>query len=39
MNPEQLMRWVLPATTMIEVGIETIFACFFMGILKIKNKS
>ena len=39
MNPERLMRYVLPATTMIEVGIETIFACFFIGVLKIKSKT
>ncbi len=38
MNPETLMRYVLPAATLIEVGIETIFASFFMGILKIDWK-
>ena len=36
MNPEKLMRYVLPAATMIEVGIETIFAWFLIGILKIE---
>lgn len=36
MDPEKLMRSVLPAATMIELGIETIFACFLMGILKIE---
>lgn len=36
MQPEMLMRIVLPAATMIEVGVETMFACFFMGILKIE---
>ncbi|MCR4754874.1 MAG: glycosyltransferase family 2 protein [Lachnospiraceae bacterium] len=35
MNPELLMRFILPATTLIEIGIETIFASFFIGILKI----
>ena len=39
MNPERLMRYVLPATTLIEVGIETIFACFFIGVLKIKSRT
>ena len=39
MDPESLMRYVIPAATMIEVGIETIFACFFMGILKIDNET
>lgn len=38
MKPETLMRFVLPAATLIEVGIETIFASFFMGILKINWK-
>ncbi len=36
MEPEKLMRFVLPAATMIEVGIETMFACFLIGILKIE---
>ena len=35
MEPESLMRYVLPAATMIEVGVETIFASFFVGILNI----
>lgn len=39
MQPETLMRYVLPAATMIEVGVETMFACFFMGILKIRWRS
>ena len=38
MEPETLMRFVLPAATMIEVGFETMFACFLIGILKIKWK-
>ena len=38
MDPEALMRIVLPAATLIEVGIETVFASFFMGILKIKSR-
>jgi len=38
MQPENLMRYVLPAATMIEIGIETMFASFFMGILKIERK-
>ena len=38
MEPEALMRIVLPAATLIEVGIETVFASFFMGILKIKSR-
>lgn len=36
MIPEQLMRKVLPAVTLIEVGIETVFASFFVGILKLE---
>ncbi len=36
MVPEKLMRIVLPAATMLEVGVETMFASFFMGILKIE---
>ena len=36
MEPEKLMRLVLPAATMLEVGIETMFASFLMGILKIE---
>ncbi len=39
MEPEALMRIVLPAATLIEVGIETVFASFFMGILKIKSRN
>ena len=38
LEPERLMRFVIPASTMIEVGIETVFASFLMGILKIKWK-
>lgn len=38
LEPERLMRFVLPASTMIEVGIETVFASFLMGILRIKWK-
>lgn len=38
MEPEKLMRFVLPAATMIEVGIETMFASFLVGILKIEWK-
>ncbi len=38
MSPEKLMRIVLPAATMIEVGIETMFASFLLGILKIEWK-
>ena len=36
MEPERLMRFVLPAATMVEVGIETMFAWFLIGILKIE---
>ncbi len=36
MEPEKLMRLVLPTATMLEVGVETIFASFLMGILKIE---
>lgn len=38
LDPETLMRFVLPASTMIEVGIEMVFASFLMGILKIRWK-
>ncbi len=37
MVPEILMRIIIPAATMIEIGIEVIFASFFIGILKIKK--
>lgn len=36
--PEFVMRIVIPAATLIEVGIEFIFASFFIGILKIKRR-
>lgn len=36
--PEQIMRIIIPAVTMIAIGIETIFASFFMGILQIKTE-
>lgn len=35
--PSQMMRIVIPAVTLIEVGIENIFAGFFIGILKIRT--
>ncbi|MCR5509638.1 MAG: glycosyltransferase family 2 protein [Lachnospiraceae bacterium] len=35
MEPERLMRLIIPAATLIEAGIETVFASFFIGILKI----
>ena len=35
MEPESLMRIIIPAATLIEAGIETVFASFFIGILKI----
>lgn len=38
MDPELLMRILLPAATLIEVGIELFFASFFVGILKIRWK-
>lgn len=37
LEPEKIMRLVVPSATFIEVGIETIFASFFMGILKIER--
>ncbi len=36
MEPERLMRFVLPSATMLEVGVEMIFASFLMGILRIE---
>ena len=38
LEPERLMRYVLPAATMIEVGIETAFAGFLTGIFRIRWK-
>ena len=38
MEPEVLMRYVIPAATMIEIGIETVFASFLLGILRIEGK-
>jgi uncharacterized membrane protein len=35
-SPEILMRFVIPSATLIELGIVTIFASFFMGILRIE---
>lgn len=36
--PEAVMRIVIPAATLIEVGVETVFASFFMGILRIERR-
>lgn len=38
LNPEFLMRLTVPAATLITVGIETMFASFLVGVLKIKRK-
>jgi len=36
LNPQEMMRMTIPALTLMVVGIETIFASFFIGILNIK---
>ena len=38
LEPEVLMRYILPAVTLVEIGIETVFASFFIGILKIDKR-
>jgi len=36
LNPQEMMRMTIPALTLMVVGIETVFASFFIGILNIK---
>lgn len=36
LNPQEMMRMTIPALTLMVVGIEMIFASFFIGILNIK---
>ena len=38
LNAEVFMRFVIPSATLIEIGIETVFASFLMGILKIEKR-
>lgn len=39
LSPESVMRVIIPAITMVEVGVEFIFASFFIGILQIERKN
>lgn len=38
LDAERIMRLAIPSATLIELGIETVFASFFIGILKIRRK-
>ncbi len=38
LNPQQVMRYTIPAMTCIIIGVQIIFGSFFLGILKIKHK-
>lgn len=38
LEPELMMKITIPAATLIAIGIELIFASFFLGILEIKKK-
>ena len=38
LDPQEMMRVTIPALTLITVGIEMIFASFFIGILNIKHQ-
>ncbi|MGV8906550.1 MAG: glycosyltransferase family 2 protein [Acetobacterium sp.] len=38
LEPESIMKITIPAATLIAIGIELIFASFFLGILEIKKK-
>ena len=38
LNPQEMMRMTIPALTLMVVGIEMIFASFFIGILNIKHQ-
>lgn len=38
LNPQEMMRVTIPALTLMVVGIEMIFASFFIGILNIKHQ-
>ncbi len=38
LEPESIMKITIPATTLIAIGIELIFASFFLGILEIEIK-
>jgi len=38
LQPESIMKITIPATTLIAIGIELIFASFFLGILEIEIK-
>ena len=39
MQPEMLMRLVIPSATLIQIGVELMFASFFIGILRINWRS
>lgn len=38
LQPESIMKITIPATTLIAIGIELVFASFFLGILEIERK-
>ena len=38
LDPQQVMRYTIPAMTCIVIGVQFIFGSFFLGILKIKHK-
>ncbi|WP_303871823.1 glycosyltransferase family 2 protein [Acetobacterium wieringae] len=38
LQPESIMKITIPATTLIAIGVELIFASFFLGILEIERK-
>jgi glycosyltransferase involved in cell wall biosynthesis len=38
LSPERIMRFTLPSATAIMLGIEALFASFFLGLLQIKNR-
>ena len=38
LNPQQVMRYTIPAMTCIVIGAQIIFGSFFLGILQIRRK-
>lgn len=38
LDPQQVMRYTIPAMTCIVIGVQFIFGSFFLGILKIRHK-
>lgn len=38
LTPEQTMRVIIPATALTEIGVQFIFASFFIGILEIRSE-